>query len=270
VSESEHSVSKLKADRFKKTKHELSLVMLLVRRELKVKYRGSFLGYLWSMLNPLLFMLIISTVFKHIVKNIPDYHLYVLSGILAWNAISLSLAQGAQSIVMNASLLRKVKTPAYLFPLVPIGSSLTNMCLALVPFSAVMLFSGRHPGVEILWLPFLIMAQAVFLYGAALTLGCLNVFFRDVGHVLEPLLTVAFYATPIIFDRASGIVPPKLQFLLSFNPFVHFVEAFRVSLIGYGSFSIERGFLILGLALASFGLGLLTYKLSRRKIIFYV
>lgn len=251
-------------------RHNVSLVMLLVRRELKVKYRGSMLGYLWSMINPLLFMLIISQVFKHIVKNIPDYHLYVLSGILVWNAISASLSQGAQSIVSNASLLRKVKTPAFLFPCVPIGSGLTNMCLALIPFSFVLIFSGRAPGAEILAMPFLVVVQALFLYGAALALSCLNVFFRDVGHILEPLLTVIFYATPVIFDRTSGIVPERLQFLLSLNPFVHFVEAFRACLIGHGSLTLNKALLLVALAALSLLFGYVTYTLSKRKLIFHV
>lgn len=250
--------------------HSLRLVSLLVRRDLKVKYRGTALGYIWSMLNPLLFMLILWSVFRHIVKDIPNYHLYVLSGILVWNFISMSLFQGAQSIVGNAGLLRKVKVNAWLFTLVPVGTGLTNFCLALIPFLFILAFSGVYPGWPILLVPLLMVALSFFLFGLALILGSLNVFFRDVGHVLEPVLTIAFYATPVIFDRASAALPAKLAFVLKLNPFTHFIEAFRACFIGHGDISWEKITGLLAMSIMSMCIGILVHLKTEKNMIFHL
>jgi ABC-type polysaccharide/polyol phosphate export permease len=244
------------------------LLNLLIRRELKVKYRGTALGYLWSMLNPFLFMLIIWAVFRGIVKDVPSYHLYVLSGIVTWNSISGSIHQGAHSIVNNGNLLRKVSVPAYLFSLVPVGSCIVNFCLALIPFAIVGAISGLSLHSSLVYLPVLITLLIVFLFGLSLALGSLNVFFRDVGHVLEPIMTISFYATPVIFDRSSKSFSPKLASLLNLNPFTHFVEAFRFVLLGKGHLEIKDLMLLVLLSLSSLLVGVLIYRKLYSRIIY--
>lgn len=252
------------------TKQNLNLLGLLVRRELKVKYRGTALGYLWSMLNPLLFMLVIWTVFRGIVTSVPNYHLYVLSGIVAWNAISGSIHQGSQSIVNNGNLLRKVSVPAFLFSMVPVGSCIVNFCLALIPFTLVAVFSGITLHSSFLLLPLLVLLLVIFLFGISLALGSLNVLFRDVGHVLEPVMTISFYATPVIFDRSASSFSPQLTFLLGLNPFTHFIEAFRFALLGRGHFESGEFLILLSLALLSMSIGAFIYAKLRLKIIYHL
>lgn len=254
----------------KPLKQQFLLLSLLIRRELKVKYRGTALGYLWSMLNPFLFMLIIWAVFRGIVKNVPNYHLYVLSGIVAWNSISGSIHQGAQSIVSNGNLLRKVSVPAYLFCLVPVGSCIVNFCLALIPFTLVAVFSGLTLHSSLLLLPPLLILLVIFLFGITLALGSLNVLFRDVGHVLEPIMTISFYATPVIFDRSAGSFSPKLALLLSLNPFTHFIEAFRFALLGKGQLNGIDLLILLMLSMFSFLIGAFIYAKLKSKIIYHL
>lgn len=253
-----------------RTYQNLNLLGLLVRRELKVKYRGTILGYLWSMLNPLLFMLIIWAVFRSFVKDVPNYHLYVLSGIVAWNAISGSIHQGAQSVVNNGNLLRKVRVPAFLFSMVPVGSCIVNFCLALIPFTVVALFSGITLHSSFLLLPVLVALLVMFLFGISLALGSLNVLFRDVGHVLEPVMTISFYATPVIFDRTSSSFSPKLAALLGLNPFTHFIEAFRFALLGKGQLNGIEFMILVGLAVVSLGVGAFIYSKLKLKIIYHL
>mgnify|MGYP006275174901 CR=1 FL=1 len=251
--------------------HYLDLVIMLVRRELKVKYRGSVLGYVWSMINPLLFMVIISVVFSFLMRGIENYNLYVLSGILFWNMVTLSLSVGSMSIVRNGPLMMKVRVPAWIFPVVPAGVAVTNFVLSILPYTIVYGFSGR-PVPDQVWLaPFLFVLTLVFLAGLAITLSVVNVFFRDVSHVIDPLLMLTFYATPVIYDRGAPEVPEAGRWLLGLNPFTHFIEAFRAAMFGgaYHVTPLDMARLFV-MAVASMAIGLWIYKLNVKKLIFYV
>jgi len=246
----------------------LDLVFMLVRRELKVKYRGSFLGYIWSMLNPLLFMLVISVVFSFLVKGIPNYPLFVLSGILFWNLTSNSIAVGALSIISGAPLIRKVKMPIWIFPVVPVLTFASNMVFALVPYILIFIFAG--PGrVPELWLfPVVLVLFLLFLIGISLVVATLNVFFRDIGHVIEPVLVLLMYGTPIIYDRTNPALPPKVRMLLGLNPFTHFVEAGRKTIFGGGHVTLEEMAILVLCSAVSLATGCLIYKRRKSKIIF--
>jgi ABC-type polysaccharide/polyol phosphate export permease len=248
----------------------LRVAGLLVRRDLKIKYRGSFLGYLWSMLNPLLFMLVISVVFSFAMKGLPNYHLHVLAGILCWNMTTTTISLGTQSVLNGAMLLRKIRLPIWVLPSVPLGMALTNLVLALGPFAVVALVSGVRPTWQLLWLPVVLGLFALFLAGVATTLAVLNVFFRDVGHVLDPVLSLVFYATPIIFDRSNPAIPKHIADLFLLNPFTHFVELFRAALIANQPIEPERVLLVGGLALVSMTVGTLIYKAAKQRIMFRV
>lgn len=247
--------------------HYLSIVWMLVRRDLKVKYRGTVLGYLWSMLNPLLFMSTISVVFSHLVRGIPNYSIFVLAGILFWNMVSITLIAGTGSLVGNAHLIQKIRVPMWVFPMVPLGSSLTNLALALIPYSIVCLVLKVGFSSQVFLLPIVLFILAVFLTGISLGLASLNVFFRDVAHVLEPVMTLLFYATPIIYDRQSASMPENISSILSLNPFVHFVEAFRSTMFpGATPITWMQIGLLVGMAGVSLALGGFVYKRVKTKI----
>lgn len=248
--------------------HYLALISLLIRRELKVKYRGSTLGYLWSMLNPLLFMVIISVVFSFVMRGIENYNLFVLSGILFWNMVTLSLNLGTTAIVRNASLLQKVRIPIWVFPVVPAGLGVTNFMLSLLPYFIVYAFSGRSWPAQLWLFPFILVLILIFLTSISVMLSTMNVFFRDVAHVMEPLLTLLFYGTPIIYDRHGPNFPEKAQKLLLLNPFTHFVEAYRATIFGGSTVAMsELGMLCL-LTLSSVLIAAWAYKRSKNKIIY--
>jgi ABC-type polysaccharide/polyol phosphate export permease len=248
--------------------HYLALISLLIRRELKVKYRGSTLGYLWSMLNPLLFMVTISIVFSFVMRGIENYNLFVLSGILFWNMVTLSLNLGSTAIVRNASLLQKVRIPIWVFPVVPPGLGVTNFMLSLLPYFIVFAFTGRA-WPEQLWLfPVILALTLIFLTCLSVILSTMNVFFRDVSHVMEPLLTLLFYGTPIIYDRHGANFPAKAQNLLTLNPFTHFVEAYRATLFGGSTVTLSELGVICLLTAISVGLAVWVYKSNKNKIIY--
>lgn len=250
--------------------HFAGVVWLLVRRELKVKYRGSMLGYLWSMLNPLLYMLTISFVFSHLFKTIENYSLYVLSGFLIWNLGSGAITMGTSALVRNASLLRKIKIPGWVFPSVALGSACVNFLLALIPYLILYAASGR-PIPEYVWLtPIIFLIFVAFLCGVLMALSTMNVYFRDVSHVMEPVLGVVFYATPILYSREEAKLPSHIHTLIGFNPFTRFVEMFHVTMFGKGQITLADFAWIIGYAAVALVGGTAIYKYSKREIIFHI
>lgn len=204
----------------------LQLVRLLVFRDLRVRYRGSVLGYLWSMMNPLLYMTILSFVFSHLMKfNQQNFPMFLLSGILGWNLFAQSIGIGVNSIVANGPLLKKVKVPATIFPAASVASCLVNFTLALIPFVIIGLATGLSFSPWILTLPVILVPYMLFAFGVTLLVASLNVSFRDVGHTLEPILQIVFYGTPIIYPMTS--LPERYLPMAKLNPLAHFITQIR-------------------------------------------
>ena len=245
----------------------LDLVLLLVQRDLRVRYRGSFLGYIWSMMNPLLYMVILTFVFRHLMRfEVKNLALFILSGILGWNLFQQSLVIGVNSIVANGALLRKVKVPSTLFPAASVCSVLVNFLLALAPYLIIAIATGGPLTAWVLALPIVLIPYLAFIFGLVLLVASLNVTYRDVGHVLEPLLTMAFYATPIVYpaDRLPGVY----RRILDFNPLTHFLALIRNCLYdGQPPSLITLGIVCL-LALVSLGIGAVVYRKNRGQFIY--
>lgn len=248
--------------------HFLQFAVLLIKKELKVKYRGSFLGYLWSMLNPLLTMLVISAVFSKLVRGVEHYSLYVLSGLILWIMTTSAITLGTNSLVGASSLLKKIKVPYWIFPLVSLGSSSVNLIFALFAYLSIHLILGHEFQAQIFLLPLVFLSCFFFLFGIILALSCLNVFFRDISHVLEPLLQLVFYATPIIYIRESEHIPENIQNILLLNPMTHYVESFRACLFGGKEILSNDLLLLLSFTTISCITGLFVYKKTYKKIIY--
>ncbi|SMF75304.1 ABC transporter permease [Pseudobacteriovorax antillogorgiicola] len=203
-----------------------SLIVQLIKRDLRLRYRGSLLGYFWSMLNPLLYMAVLSAVFSYIIRfEVKNYSLFLLTGILIWNFFQQSLSIGVNSILFNGSLLKKVKVPASLFPFASVSSVLINFLLSLVPFAAISIAIKGNLPLTILFLPLCIGIFATFIFGVSLTLASLNVRFRDIGHLLDPILTILFYSTPIIYPKSA--IPEKFRMILDLNPLTYYLDITR-------------------------------------------
>lgn len=244
-----------------------NLVLLLVQRDLRIRYRGSLLGYLWSMMNPLLYMAILSFVFRQLMRfEIKNFSLFILSGIMAWNLFHQSLVIGVNSIVANGSLLRKVKVPSMLFPATSVCSVLVNFCLALGPFLVIALATGAKLTFWIFALPITLIPYLIFIYGLVLSLSTLNVAYRDVGHVLEPLLTMLFYATPIVYPIER--LPEFYRFIIGMNPLTHFIQEIRRCLYDGQAPSLQDVILMTSLAFISLLCGIVIYRKNRDRFIY--
>ncbi len=210
------------------------LLGVLTSRELKARYRGSALGFVWSLVNPLLLLgvytFVFSLVFQPRAPGATPYSLFLITGLFPWIWISSALLEGASSLIANSGLIRKSVFPVELLPLVPVLSNLVNFLLSL-PVIAGGLLVGRWFGNDVggagaIWLPFVVLLMLPFLSGLSLALAALTVHFKDVRDIVTNVLTLAFFLTPILYTLDS-IPYATLRRSILLNPFSPFILGFR-------------------------------------------
>jgi lipopolysaccharide transport system permease protein len=177
------------------------LILLLVVRELKVRYKRSVLGLLWTMLNPLLLMVVYTIVFTTIMPSGQlNFSVFLLSALLPWIFFATALMQGLNSVLANQELIRKVRVPQAVFPLSVVGSNLVNFALSLVPLFALMLAVRQRFSAALLFLPVAVLLLTLFTSGVTLLFATATVFFRDVKHLTDVLLQMLMYLSPVLYD----------------------------------------------------------------------
>lgn len=202
------------------------LVRNLVAKEIKVKYMGAWLGFAWSMANPLVVSLMYLVVFTYVFPSgQPHYALYMITGLIHWILFSNVATQSPETLVQNAGLLKKIYFPRLL---VPVAGLLTNLMLwigALGVYVAIFPFMGGTFSVAQLTYPFYLALYLIFLWGMSLVLCTLYVDFRDLKHLVEVGIQVLFWATPIVYPMSR--VPGKLYYVLMASPMVEFIQIFH-------------------------------------------
>jgi ABC-2 type transport system permease protein len=202
------------------------LIYNLVARDLKVKYKGSTLGFLWSLLNPLLMLAVYTVAFKYVMKlKIENFPIFLFSALLPWNFLNSALSMGVTSITENSNLVKKVYFPREVLPLSIVLVNLFHFFLTFVVLIPALLFFNVTPGPAFFLLVLVVFFLALFVQGLTLIVSALNVYYRDVKHFLEVLLLLWFWLTPIIYPL--HLIPEKLRDYAYLNPFTSFVEAFR-------------------------------------------
>ncbi len=206
------------------------LIKQLVGRDFKTKYKRSVLGVLWSFLNPLLTMsvqyIVFSTLFR---SSIPNFALYLLTGIVCFSFFSESTSMALNSIVGNASLITKVYVPKYIYPLTRVLSSMVNLLLSLIPLFAIVLITRTPIRPAILLLPVGIVCLFAFCLGMGMLLASSMVFFRDTQFLWGVFTMLWMYATPIFYPES--IIPAKLLPLFKCNPLYHVIRFLRILLM---------------------------------------
>jgi ABC-type polysaccharide/polyol phosphate export permease len=225
------------------------LIQSLVARELKARYRGSVLGFFWSFINPLLLLLVYTFVFNYVlpqrVEGADPYALFMFCGILPWTWFSASLMESSGVLISGGNLIKKVLVPAEILPIVTVTANMVHFFLGL-PILVVFLIWYRAPltFVELLWFPVVVAVQFVFSVACALLLSALTVHFRDIRDILANLLTLWFFATPIIYPWRSA---PKIAArYLNINPFTHLAISYQEILFFQGPFGHWKWLLALG------------------------
>ncbi|HXF74627.1 MAG TPA: ABC transporter permease [Methylomirabilota bacterium] len=235
------------------------LIRNLVLKDLKLKYRDSVLGFLWSLANPLLLILVYSFVFGHILRGgPPDFAYFLMVGILPWNFFAQSLMMSTGSIIDNGNLLRKVALPMEVFPVTTVLFNLAQFVLALAVFFPMAWWFFQVPAAWS-WLSFLpiVALHVLFTLGICFFVSTATVFYRDVRHFTEIFIMLIFWLTPIIYDVESA--PPALKAVLYMNPLSYFILAYQDALYHNVFSSLGRWTAITSLALASLVLGCMTF-----------
>lgn len=197
------------------------LLSNLVRRDLKVRYRNSFLGVLWSLLSPLLMMLVFSLIFAELIprEDIRQYAVFFLVGLLPWNFFTGSLISGTDSITGSTQLVKKVRFPRLLLPTASTISNLINFMIAFVILIIFLYASGLGLTIHSLWVLPLLLTQIIFILGLVLMLSSLNVYYRDVMMILNVVLLAWFFLTPVIYPL-DWLGETRTIMDITFNPAV--------------------------------------------------
>lgn len=202
------------------------LVATLVGRELKARYRGSFLGFVWTLLNPLLLMGVYALVFRYYMRfDVDNYAVFLLCGILPWTYFSTSLNEGVNSVLSGGSLITKSLFPPHILPSASVIAQLVNYLLSLPILVLFLVIYGISPGPALVALPFVLALQTVFTWGLVLILAALNVHYRDVQHVLGNVLLLWFFLSPILYPVSR--IPESLRFVQYLNPMGLAIEAYH-------------------------------------------
>ena len=228
------------------------LIQSLVARELKARYRGSVLGFFWSFINPLLLLLVYSFVFTYVLENkvegIQPYALFMFCGILPWTWFSSSLTEAAGSLISGGNLIKKVLFPAEVLPIVSVLANMVHFFLGLTILVGFLVYYQHPPDrFDLLWFPVVVLVQLLFTTALGLVLAALTVHFRDIRDILANLLTLWFFATPIIYPHFQPNVQ-KFRPLFNANPFTHLAISYQEILFFYGPIGHWKWLLALGAA----------------------
>lgn len=246
------------------------LLIQLVQRDIRLKYRRSFLGYLWSIMNPLLIMLVLTIVFSNMFRyDIQNYPVYVIIGRALFDFLNESTRTGMWSIISNASLLRKTYVPKYIFTMACVTSAAVNFILSLGAMVIVMIFTKTLPNIYILLLPFTILQLYLFCMGLSFFLAAATVFFRDVQYIYNAVILAWMYLSALFYP--ASMLPPKVLWIVShFNPIFVYVEQARYFIM-YGGMPPTE-YIVNGCiaSVLSVMIGLYIFKTTQDKFILYI
>lgn len=209
------------------------LLYFFVWRDLKVRYRQTILGVIWAILQPLLQMVIFSVVFGGLAKLSSDglpYPIFNFTGLLAWNFFANAMLNGANSLVTNANMLKKIYFPRMTMPIATIMSGIVDFLLSFLVLIGLMVYYHTPTTINVLWLPLLLLLAVITSLGVGLWLAALNVQFRDVRYMVPFLTQAWFFATPITYS--SNLLHEPWKTIYGINPMAGVVEGFRWALLG--------------------------------------
>ena len=246
----------------------------LVTKDFKRKYRRSVLGIAWSVLNPLMMMVIMSIVFSFVFRaDIENYPLYLILGNITFSFMSESTSQALMSFIDAAPLLKKVRVSRFVFPVQKVLFALVNFTFSLVAVALVMLWFRVVPTWHIIWLPVCLFLLVLFCSGIGLIVGSLAVFFRDVVHLWSVVLTAWTYLTPIFWvptQLAANGAPAWVMSIVELNPMYGFVTFMRDIFLWNQNPSMQTLGMCVFWAVIMLGIGILVFRKTQHKFILYI
>lgn len=245
------------------------LIWALALKELRVRYKRSVLGFLWALLHPLLMMIVLTVVFSTVMR-FPMHHfaIFLISALLPWTFFSQSLAYSVESLVGNGDLFKKVCVAKSVFPVAAVLSNLLNFLFSLVPLVLLLLFFRFPVHWTWLYLPVPFLALVLFTLGCCFFFAMANVFFRDVSHILQIVLSAWFYVSPIIYSL--DFLPERYRLFFRLNPLLYSLNGFRLA-IYYGQLpSLQSVAMSLACGIVALYIGYSLFRRYQDVLVFYV
>ncbi|HJS98333.1 MAG TPA: ABC transporter permease [Terriglobales bacterium] len=245
------------------------LIWALAMKELRVRYKRSVLGFVWALLNPLLMMIVLTLVFGTIMRfSIDHYAIFLLSMLLPWTFFTQALTYSVESVVGNADLLKKVHIAKVVFPVAAVVSNIVNFLLSLIPLALLVLVLRFPLHWTWIYLPVPMLGLFLFTLGTSLFLAAINVFFRDISHIIQIILSAWFYFSPIIYSL--DFIPAKHRWLFKLNPMLYVLNGFRLS-IYYGLLpQLTSVAMSLACGVAAVLIGYGVFRRYQESFVFYV
>ena len=198
-----------------------------VKKEIRGKYKGSFLGVLWSFINPLLQVLVYAIVFPYIMKvKTPNYLIFLICGIIPWTWFITSLSQGTTTITNNSNLIKKVYFPREIMPISVVTSGLVNFLISCLIILLFLLFGGCGISWHLIFLPIIVVIQYLITLAFVFLLSAINVYVKDVEYMVSFILNLLFYATPVLYSYEL-FEGTNLIWLFKLNPMAHLINSYR-------------------------------------------
>lgn len=202
------------------------MIYNLVKKDLRTRYKGSFLGFLWTFVNPLLQLMIYTIVFSTIMRiNVDKFYIYLFVALIPWMFFTSSVQGGATSILAGKDLIKKIYFPRLIMPLAVVNSAFMNMLFSMVIVFLALIISGIGLSKYIFLLPIIMILEYLLALGLALIFSALNVFFRDLEHILGIVIMGWFYLTPIVYT--VDMIPEKYLGVFYLNPMTSIIMAYR-------------------------------------------
>ena len=202
------------------------MIFSLVRKDLRTRYKGSVLGFFWTFLNPLLQLIVYTIVFSIIMRvSVDKFYIYLFVALVPWIFFTTSIQQGANAILINHDLVKKIYFPRLVLPIAVVSAAFMNMVFTMLVVFAALLVSGIGLSWHVIFLPVIMLLEYFMVLGMALMFSALNVYFRDLEHILGIVTMAWFYLTPIVYT--IDMVPTQFLGLFYLNPMTSIVQAYR-------------------------------------------
>lgn len=230
-----------------------------VRKEVRGKYKGSFLGVLWSFVNPLLMTLVYAIVFPFILKNNQDHYVtFLITGIIPWSFFTACISQGTNTILINGGIVKKVYFPREILPISVVTSALINFLISCLIIFMFLFFSGIGFSYYILFLPIIVIIQYFLQLGILFITSSIDVYVRDAEYIVNFIVQMLFYATPVLYS--SSLFPENIRWLLNLNPMAQIINGYRDILFYQQMPDLKWLGIMFCVSMIVLGLGIIIFK----------